>query len=169
MGIDLALDRVNVLNGGEVEIAPPDERPEMLEEALARLAVAGGDAGLDHGGALPVLAEALVVDLRRLDRERHRRRRGIGPEAEIGAEDVTFGRALFEDAHDLPSKPDEPGLQIVDFGIGGDAGLVEHDEIDVGRISDLMRAELAHGEHEESRALARPLGRRKLEATGPMA
>ena len=47
---------------------------------------------LDHGGALPVLAPALVVDERRLDRDRERRRARIGPQAQIGAEDVAVAR-----------------------------------------------------------------------------
>ncbi len=34
MGMDLALDRMDVLDRGEIEIAPPDERLDRLEEAL---------------------------------------------------------------------------------------------------------------------------------------
>ena len=49
-------------------------------------------ARLDHGRAFPVLAAALVVVERRLDRDRERRRAGIGPQAQVGAEDVAVAR-----------------------------------------------------------------------------
>src|SRR5689334_10392410 len=46
--MDLALDRMDVLDGVEVEMLAPDEGAELQQELLARILVAGGDAGLDH-------------------------------------------------------------------------------------------------------------------------
>ncbi len=59
--VDLALHRVNVGDGGVVEILAPDERRELGEEALAELEIARRGPGLDQGRPLPVLAERLVI------------------------------------------------------------------------------------------------------------
>ena len=59
--VDLALDRMDVGDGGEVEVAPPDEGLQLGQEGLAAADVAGADAGLDERRPLPVLADALVV------------------------------------------------------------------------------------------------------------
>ena len=59
--MDLALHRVNVCDGGVVEILAPDERLELGQEALAELEIARRGPGLDQGRPLPVLAERLVV------------------------------------------------------------------------------------------------------------
>src|SRR4029453_11100217 len=60
-GVDLALDRMDVLNGGEIEMLAPDEWAQVPEEFITRGHIAGNDPCLDHGGALPVLPHALVV------------------------------------------------------------------------------------------------------------
>src|SRR4029079_13072803 len=41
MGVDLALDRMNVADSSEIQIAPPDIGPQMSEEIGAGLEVAG--------------------------------------------------------------------------------------------------------------------------------
>ena len=74
MGMDLPLDRMNVGDGGEVEILAEDERYQFLEETLAGVDVASHGPRLDVGGALPVLATAFIVVHRRIDREGQRRR-----------------------------------------------------------------------------------------------
>src|SRR6185369_10592334 len=63
--VNLALDRVDVGDGGEVEVAAPDEGLQLVEEGRGGRAVAGAEAGLDEGRPLPVLADALVVFQRR--------------------------------------------------------------------------------------------------------
>ena len=88
-GVDLPLHRMDVGDRRVVEIFAPDERRELGEEARAEVEIAGGGPRLDHRRAFPVLAERLVVGDRAGDRQRHRRRRRIGPEAKIDAEDVT--------------------------------------------------------------------------------
>ena len=67
-GMDLALQRLHVGDGREIEIFAPDIGLEPVEKFLAQRHVAGHGARLDHRGALPVLAHAFVVNRRRLDR-----------------------------------------------------------------------------------------------------
>src|SRR5262245_17378266 len=66
MSVDLALDRVDVLDGREVEVLAPDERLQVLEELSSRVPIAGTLTRLDPGGALPILSHALVVEFRGL-------------------------------------------------------------------------------------------------------
>ena len=75
-----------------VEIAPPDERLDRLEKMRAGFRIAGAGARLDQRGALPILAHAFVVGLGRIGRDRDLRRAGIGPQAQIDAEDIAVGR-----------------------------------------------------------------------------
>ena len=65
-GVDLPLHRMDVGDRGEVEILAPDEWRELFDESVARRDVASYRARLDHGGAFPILAEALVVVERRV-------------------------------------------------------------------------------------------------------
>ena len=74
MGVDLALDRMDVLDRGEIEMLAPQEGRELGEERGAGVAVAGHRPRLDQGGALPVLAGALVIGERRRRATRRRRR-----------------------------------------------------------------------------------------------
>ena len=60
-GVDLALHGVDVGDRGVVEILAPDERREVGEKALAEREVARRGPGLDESGALPVLADRLVI------------------------------------------------------------------------------------------------------------
>src|SRR3546814_353718 len=92
--VDLPLDGVHVLDGPEVEVLAPDEGLHLAQEGLAERAVAGHRARLDHGGALPVLAQAFVVGEGGVQADRQRHGAGIGPEAQVGAEDVAVGGAV---------------------------------------------------------------------------
>ena len=94
-GMDLPLHGVDVGDGREVEIFAPDEGRELAQERLAGGDVAGHGARLDEGGALPVLAEALVVVERGVGRERDLRGAGIGPQPQIGAEHIAVAGALL--------------------------------------------------------------------------
>ena len=77
--VDLPLDRMDVGDGRIVEILAEDEGHEVAQEGGPGFAVAADGAGLDEGGALPVLPSTLVVDHRRIDGDRERRRARIGP------------------------------------------------------------------------------------------
>ncbi len=83
MLVDPPLHGVDVGDRGEIEAAPPDERPDRLEERRAQRQVAGHRARLDHRRAFPVLAHAFVVgDGGRQGDDRRRRRRGPGAAAD---------------------------------------------------------------------------------------
>ena len=150
VGVDLAFDRMNVLDGGEVEGFAPQERAQVLQELLARQQIAGHRSRLYHRRAFPVLTHALVIGLGRQRRNGERRGAGIGPEAQIGPEHITLAGALLHHAHQLPGEPDEALLRALASGIGRFFVVIEHDEIDVARIVEFAGAEFAEAKHDES-------------------
>ena len=109
--VDLAFDRVNILDRRIIQAFPPDERAEAVEKRLAGGDVAGDRARLDHRRALPILAEALVIGLGGQHRERQRRRAGVRSESEIGAEDVAIGGPLLHQPDQIPGQANEMILQ----------------------------------------------------------
>ena len=100
VGVDLPLHRVDVGDRGEVEILAPDERRRRLEERFAGGDVAGAGARLDHRGALPVLARALVVVERRRGRDRDLGRGRVGPQPQVDAEHIAVAGALLQQLHE---------------------------------------------------------------------
>src|SRR5262245_24118952 len=108
-GMDPPLHGMDIGDRGEVEIFAPDEGCEMSQELVARRDIAGRDPRLDQGRALPILPEALVVGEPGLDRERDLGRARIGPESEIGAEDVAVGGVLLEQTYEIAREPREEG------------------------------------------------------------
>src|SRR5690606_15635934 len=78
-GKNLALDRMNVFDGGEVEMLAPDEGRQGVQEFGAGDPITRRCARLDERGALPILTEALVVMFRGGDRDGNRRRARVRP------------------------------------------------------------------------------------------
>ncbi len=146
----------------------PHIRIEAGEEGGAGGAVAGDGACLDHRGALPVLPHALVVGLGGQHRERQRGRGRIGPQPEVGAEDIAVGGAMLQQADEIAGEPDEEILHRSPALIGDLGRVVEDDEIDVARIIELPRAELAHADDDEPGVMTRPrrIGEGELAAGG---
>jgi hypothetical protein len=100
VGVDLALDRMDVGDGGEVEVLAPDVGLQFGQEGRRRVQVPGAGAGLDEGRPFPVLADRLVVLQRRGRRHRERCRRRVGPQPEVQAEDVAVaGLQLHQFRH----------------------------------------------------------------------
>ena len=99
MGIDLPLDRMNILDGGEIQVLAPDERPQAREEEVAGFEIAGDGPGLDHGRPLPILAQSLVVGFggARGDGEGCRTR--IRSEPEVDPQHIAVGRSLAQERH----------------------------------------------------------------------
>ncbi len=119
-----------------------------MQELFARLAIAGGDPRLDQGGALPVLAEALVINVAGVGRERDLRRTRIGAKPEVGAKHIAVGRVLLEQAHELAGEAHEEGGGLNIRPKPGTRCVVEDDDVDVARIVELEGAELPHGDDE---------------------
>ena len=150
MAVDLALDRMNVGDRGVIEIFAEDEGGHIGDEASACLKIAGHRTRLDIGRSLPVLAATLVIVHRRINRERERRRAGIGPEPQVCAEDVTVGGAFL---HYADQSAHQPGKGIGGFlRVDHDSrlGLEEDDDIDVGGEVEFPCPVLAHAEHDDA-------------------
>src|SRR6185369_7348363 len=149
MGVDLPLDRVDVLNGGEIEVLAPEKRPQFAEEGGAGGAIAGHGPRLDQRRALPILSRALVIIERGLDRDRGRRRGRIGPQPQIGAKDVAIGGALVENTKEVACQARETLLDRRTAGVAHAVCVEQQDEIDITGIIELARTKLAHAENQE--------------------
>ena len=147
LGVDLPLDRLDVLDRREIEILAPDEGPQPLDHVGADRHVAGGRAHLDHGGAFPVLPVALVVLLRSPSRERERRGSRIGPELEVGAIDTAFVAALAEQGGEIAHEAVQGLRRLAPPLMPHAFGVEEHEQAELARIGKLARAEPAHAEH----------------------
>ena len=156
--VDPALHRVDVGDRGEVQPAPPDEGADRLEECRTQREVAGHRARLDHGGALPVLAHALVVGDGGRQCDRGRRHGGIGAQPQVGAEDVAVGVARLHQRHqsarDARSEAAD-GVALGRFRVYCRRRVVEQHEVHIGRIIQFAGAELAHAEDREPPAACR--------------
>ena len=151
VGVDLPLDGVDVGDGGEIQVAAPDEGADLAQEMLAERAVAGHRPRLDHRRAFPILAHALVVGDGGVHGDGQRRRRRVRAQAEIGAENVALGGALLQQPHQVARDPDIAGAGAV-LVVGCRVRVVEQHEVDIRGVVQLPRAELAHAEHEKAAA-----------------
>ena len=127
----------------------------LADQLATGVDVAGAGARLDERGALPVLAEALVVDQRRLGRQRDLRGAGVGAQSQVGAEHVAVAGALGHHLHEIARQAHEEALRL-DVRRGSQAvAVVKDDEVDVAGVVELAGAILAHGEHDDSRQASR--------------
>ena len=110
--VDLALERLHVGDGREVEIFAPDIGLEAVEELLAQRDVAGDGARLDHRGAFPVLAHILVVDRGRLDRDGDLGGARIGPQPQVDAEDIAVLGHVLQQADQPLGEAHEEGRRL---------------------------------------------------------
>ena len=155
IGVDLALDRMDVADRRIVEMAPPDERHQRLQERPARRGIAGHRARLDHGRAFPVLAVALVVDLGVVDRQGEGMPRRMRSEPQVGAEDVAVLGLGLQEVDEAARQPDAERHRALGPAIAQPLGVEEHDQVDVARVVQLAGAELAHAEDEHTRGVHR--------------
>ena len=152
ISVDLPFHGLHVSDRGEVEIFAPYEGREIFEQRLTGGNVAGARPRLDHGGTLPVLPDAFVIGQRRRLRHRDRRRGWIGPQAQVGTEDVAVGGARLQKLHQPLRQPHEQPSRL---GIGGKrrrVRIVEDDEVDVARIIELEATHLAERQHDVAAA-----------------
>ena len=151
--VDPALHRVDVGDGGEIQAAAPDEGADRLQEAVPERQVAGDRAGLDHGGTLPVLAQAFVVGQGGVERDGGRRRGRVGAQPQVGAEDVAVGVARLHQGDQVARQPGREGADA----IGGSSArvdrrgpVIDQDEVDIGRVVQFGGTQLAHREGDET-------------------
>ncbi len=149
-GVNLPLDRMDVLDGGEIEIFAKDERLQALQKRLARGDVARAGPRLDHRRAFPVLAHALVVKLGRFGRERDLRRARVGAQAQIDAKAVAVARRFLYRAHEALYEADAVFRWVLVLRERKNVAIEKDDDVDVAGIVQLARAVLAHREHDEA-------------------
>src|SRR3546814_8500381 len=128
---------MDVLDGPEVQMLAPDEGPQLVEKGLAEPAVARHRARLDHGGALPVLPQALVVGEGGVQADGQRHGAGIGAQAQVGAEDVAVGGAVVEAAHEVAGQAHEALLHAALMAV------VDRSEEHTSELQSLMRISYA--------------------------
>ena len=158
--VDAALHRMDVGDSGEVEAAPPDERPDRLEETRAEREVTGHRARLDHGGALPVLAHAFVVCDRGGKGDGGRCDGRIGTQSQVGAEHIAVGVTCLHQRHQAAGNSRREGGHRVALGafrVYWRRRIVEQHEVHIGGIVQLAGTKLAHAEHREPTAASRIL------------
>jgi hypothetical protein len=158
VGVNLALDGVDVLECPEVQVLAPDERLELAQEGLAQGQVAGHRPRLDHGRPLPVLAHAFVVGQRRIDGQRQRHGGRVGPQAQVDPEDVAVAGALLHQRDQVAGQAHQGLLGRASAAIIDPRRVEQHDDVDVGGVVELAGPELAHGENHHAAVLERPFG-----------
>ncbi len=151
--VDLALHRVNVVNGREVEILAPDIGRKQLEETRASLEISRHRARLDEGGALPVLASALIIIFGRRQGHGDGRAAGIGAQAQIGTENITVLGALLKQLDERLGETNEKFAVVEPVLQRQLSRFVEDDEIYIARIIEFARPVLAHAENGKTAAL----------------
>ncbi len=162
-GMDLPLDRVDILDGGEIEMLAPDERAQVPEEFVARRHVAGDDPRLDHRRALPVLPHSLVVGLRRNGRHGEWRGRGVGAKPEIDTEHISVLVRVLQQPHQTARQLHEALACGLLAAIDHTVEVEQDDQVDVAGIVELAGAELAEAKDDETAAQLRLSGMWQLQ------
>ena len=112
-------------------------------------------ARLDQRRALPVLAMPLVVLGGILDRQRERLARRMRPQAQVDAEHVALLRALLEQVDQRAGQAHGERHRAVAPAIAQPLRREQDDQVEVARVVQLERAELAHAEHRDPAARLR--------------
>src|SRR5690242_1123300 len=113
MRIDLALYRMDVLDGREVEVFTPDKGLQLVQKPASGGAVAGDWTRLDQRCALPILTDALIVGEGCGNRHCERGRGRIGAKPKIGTERITVAGVGSENSHQLARYAHKKGLRPV--------------------------------------------------------
>src|SRR5579871_818608 len=145
MGVDLALDGMNILDRRVVEAAPPHKRLEVFQKVFAGVPVSGASPRLDKGGALPVLSHLFVVTQRGIDGDRDLSRAGIRPQPEVDAEHIAVGRDFAEQPDEAANEIDGSPARVAPPAERKAFAVVEGNEIEIARVIQLECTTLAHG------------------------
>ncbi len=154
MVADSRRDLPHFLDHAEIERAPPHERLDRVEEALAERDVAGRGAGADEGRALPRQRAAI-----RNARSRHSTGSAIGVTSGEGRSrrstrcDIAVLGPLLQNLDQPPADAHRRLPGIVARAPGQGRRVEQQQQVDVGRIIELAAAELAHGDDREAARL----------------
>ena len=133
----------------EVEAAPPHERPDRGEEALARRNVARRRSRTDERRALPRQRRAFVMRQRAFERDRQRAYLGRRAQPQVDAENIAVGGHLAQQADQFAGIALRGLGGLVALAAGEAGGVVEQDRINVGAVVELARAVLAERERDQ--------------------
>ena len=150
MGVNLPLDRVHIGDSGIVEIFAPNIGREFRQNLLAGFAVPCNGPRLDHGSAFPVLTTPFVIMKCSPNRNGERRGPRIGPQTKIDTENIAVAGTILQNADKAARQPRE-GFDTFIWIADRRSGFIDKDdEINIGRIIEFPRTELAHAEHDPS-------------------
>ncbi len=149
-GMDLPLDRMNVLDGGEIEVLAPDEGPQVAQELRASGNIAGDLARLDHRRPFPVLPHTLVICLRGQGRDGQRGRAGVRAQPQIGAKDIAVFGNVLQQADEIAGQAYKAFLGCLATAIIDFVRIEEDHQVDVGAVVQLACTQFAQGEDDET-------------------
>ncbi len=153
--VHLPLDGVDVGDGGEIQRLAPDKGHQLAHEGLAGGDVARQRPRLDHSRALPVLADGFVIGEGGGGVDGRRGGHGVGPQAQVGAENIAVRRALLHDGDEVLRQPVHEMLLIARAGVRQLFGIEQQNKIDVAGIVQLETAQFAHAQYDDATALLR--------------
>ncbi|MCY1523352.1 hypothetical protein D9M68_582470 [compost metagenome] len=160
---DLAVQDAQRIEHAVVEVAAEHEGQHHVAQRLGLAAEHHGarrdHAALHPGKALPFAALHLEILFQRVERDHARPRVAVGPQRQVDAEhEAVLGHVAHQriDALHGPREVLLVGQLAAPVGIAGRVAVdvVQVDEVDVAGHIELARAELAHADHPQLRALA---------------
>src|SRR4029077_13109385 len=149
IGVDLPLDRVDVLNSSKIEVLPPDKGFQLAQKMLPGDPVTSYRTSLYECCPFPILADALIVGKCSCDRQRQRGGCRVRPQPQIGAKYIAVAGPLVEDASQITRQAHKEGLNAVTRARSGPARVIKKDQIYIARIIKFIPTKLAHAEDDE--------------------
>src|SRR3989338_1151999 len=152
--LDSQLHVPQFFDGGEIQIAPVDERLDLFEKARAEILFARSGSGLDQSGPLPALPPRLVVEQGGSGGLNQRAAAPHGPKPKVGAEDKAFLCHLSHRASDsLRQTGEEFPWRFSSFATALTLSLfllVEVDQVDIGAEIELLASQFPHAKDDEA-------------------
>src|SRR5439155_5375270 len=161
--VDLLLHGADRGHDARVDAGPVDDLARPVHEARPYLGIAGRDARLQQGLALPQLGAVAVIGAVGFERVGDGAHPSLRPQPQIHAEDVALLRHRLDDGDDVAADAREV-LAAGDAALGAAGGValgaVDEHQVDVRGVVELLAAELAHADHGQARLVALGVERR---------
>ena len=129
--IDLSLDVVQFLNGGEVEVLPPYEACDVVEKGPGRGGVRPYRPRLDERGPLPGPSALPVVVPGGRGRYHQRGGAGIGAQAQVDPKHIAVRTSLGEESDESSCEANQVALDVLSLPCRHGVRLEEKNEIDI--------------------------------------